>query len=246
MKIPFSLLFLLFSATSAFADATSANTFATQAGTIAGAAQACGQDVSEFSNRVNQGLAILATTTNDLTQALQTYQTAIQNASQKQMQSAPIPCTQVVNDYNNMPIMQQDYQNTVLEKFKQSANKPVSFLPPQTPQPTNAPQNAGVSTAGVPNSLTFPNPDPNVSAAGVPNSLTFPANSAANPPTPVTNNPPTNTLPTTPTQFNAPNTTPTGAPTGTANTDMSYAPNSAVPTAPAPTNSSIPAVPTFQ
>lgn len=67
MKQRFIPLFLLAGISTAYADGNSAMTFAAQAGSIAGAAQACGQDVSEFNNRVNQALAILADTTSQIT-----------------------------------------------------------------------------------------------------------------------------------------------------------------------------------
>lgn len=177
------LLPLLFiaSASTAFAE-DSATTFAIQAGSIAGAAQACGQDVTEFSNRVNQSLTVLADSTTQINQARDSYLAYAQSAAKKQSETHAIPCSQVIQDYNAMPIMQPDYHSSVIEKFKKVESKQTTFLPTE---PITGPQNTGESTAGIPNSVTFPNPDRNVSPAGVPNSLTFPGSPSTGPAIPV-------------------------------------------------------------
>src|SRR3990167_981235 len=233
----FSLAFLSCLTTLAYAD-IDANNFAIQAGSVAGAAQACGQDISEFSNRVNQTLAILANTTADITQAQQTYQSYIVSAAQKQAQGSQISCVQVIKDYNSLPLMQSDYQETVLGKIRKSLNKPVTFLPTQEPVPVPTHQNPGVSPGGVPNSVTFPNPNTTNSPAGVPNTLTFGTNAPQQQVTPTTGSaylPP-------PTQFNDPNSNipPNAMPPG-----IAYGPNNAIPPnqAPNPANASVPNVP---
>lgn len=175
-----------------------AYTFAQQAGSIAGAAQACGQDISEFTNRVNLAFSILANTTGDLNQATQAYQGYIQLASRKQSEgNTGLNCLQIIKDYNSLPIMQPDYETTVLQPMRQMENKPVTFLPAQEATP---PQNVPTQL-GVPNSI----PDPSAGASKAPPVSTVPAmpgsiiNSA---PTPIQNNATPSSLPNVPSQFN--------------------------------------------
>lgn len=177
------LLPLLFIAGVSTASADdSATSFAIQAGSIAGAAQACGQDVSEFSNRVNQSLTVLSDSTTQINQAREAYLAYAQSAAKKQSESQVIPCSQVIQDYNAMPIMQSDYHSSVIDKFKAVESKQTKFLPAE---PITGPQNTGESTGGIPNSVTFPNPDRNVSPAGIPNNLTFPGSPSTGPAIPV-------------------------------------------------------------
>lgn len=91
--------------------------FAVQAGSIAGAAQACGQDISVFVTRVNEALNRLATNPNDKLAATATFQKALQQAQTTQMNSHPLQCSQVMQDYNSLPILRPDYEQTVLVKL---------------------------------------------------------------------------------------------------------------------------------
>lgn len=198
----FAISALLLTHSLTYADANKANMFATQAGSIAGAAQACGQDISEFTNRVNLALTILANTTTEMNEATQTYQGYLQLAAQKQSQgTSGLNCLQIIKDYNSLPIMQSDYENTVLAQMRQTENKPVTFLPSQEPMP---PQKVP-TVLGVPNSI--PDPKPGVSAA--PPVATVPAmpGSIINTPAPIQSSNVPTSIPSAPTQFSTPNNT---------------------------------------
>ncbi|MBI5448396.1 MAG: hypothetical protein HY939_06720 [Gammaproteobacteria bacterium] len=177
MNSRFFPLFLLLGIGSplvAHADGNSAMTFAAQAGSIAGAAQACGQDVSEFTNRVNQSLAILADTTDQITQARQAYQTYMATATQKQAQAGQIPCTQVAKDYNSMPLMQSGYEQTVLPQLRQSSHKTVTFLPTENAPGDNQPSGGQLVNGGIPGTPSsategIPNTPSNAATGGIPN-----------------------------------------------------------------------------
>ena len=234
----FPLAILSCLTTLTYAD-NDANNFAIQAGSVAGAAQACGQDISEFSNRVNQTLAILANTTADITQAQQTYQSYIVSTAQKQAQGSQMSCVQVIKDYNSLPLMQSDYQETVLGKIRKTLDKPVTFLPTQEPVPTPTHQNTGDSPGGVPNSVTFPNPNTTTSPAGVPNAVTFgtstPTQQQVTPPTGSAYLPP-------PAQFNDSN---SNTPPNTMPPGIAYGSSNAIPPnqVPNPANASLPNIP---
>lgn len=246
------LLPLILGINTAFADGNSAMTFAAQAGSIAGAAQACGQDVSEFNNRVNQALAILADTTGQITQATQTYQTYLMNAAQKQAQTAQIPCAQVIKDYNGMPIMQPGYEQNVLEQLRQSTHKPVTFLPTENPPGVNKPSGGELVNGGIPGATNtssqggIPNTPGDAAMNGIPNTPTDFTKPLIKPSTPPSQG--TSSILGAPTQFQdqSSNTVQGSAPPATsAGSDMSYGANTGQQptTAAPPSSSTIPAMP---
>ncbi|GEM_PF-1067687 len=234
---------LLANISSAYANTNSAANFAVQAGSIAGAAQACGQDITEFTNRINQSLAILADSSAQIDEARQNYQIAMTTAAQNQSQNRKIPCNQVIQDYNSLPIMQPNYEGNVLGKLRVSANKPVSFLPPQTPPNAPNPDQNSFTQGGIPGASNtsaqggIPNNPSVVATGGIPNTPFTPTDTTLIQPPAGTSQ-----VPSTPSQFSAPppSNTVTGAPA-----DMAYAPTNNPPAQPIPSNSSVPAMPSF-
>lgn len=103
---------------------TNATAFAIEAGSIAGAAQACGQDISVFQKRVGEALAKLSQNPQDNVFAMSAFQKAMDHAQQVQKNGQPIPCTQVAQDYNNLPIMRPDYTQTVLTQLSPNMGNP--------------------------------------------------------------------------------------------------------------------------
>lgn len=91
--------------------------FARQAGVIAGVAQACGQNISVFSQRVMIALRKLAANPTDLAGALLIYQQVAQTAQRSQKTSLTIPCRKVLEDYRQLPILQADYQQSVIDQL---------------------------------------------------------------------------------------------------------------------------------
>jgi hypothetical protein len=145
--------------------------FGIQAGSIAGMTQACGQDISVFVTRVNEALNKLALSPTDRVQASAAFQRVLQQTQTMQTNNHTIPCMQVLQDYNTLPILRPDYQQTVIAQLHPGmpanpagaapqqaastttppatpATTPTSSapqLPPQQPQqvaPTNPPVNA--------------------------------------------------------------------------------------------------------
>jgi hypothetical protein len=121
--------------------------FATQAGYIAGAAQGCGQNIAPFVSRVNEALNKLALSATDKLLAISVFQKNLQSAQTEQITQHPIPCTQVMQDFNNLPIMRSDYEQTVIAQLN-------PMMGTSTPPPV---QNTTVSPAIPPaNSLATP------------------------------------------------------------------------------------------
>jgi len=123
-------------ATTPAAPAAVANTnavaFAVEAGSIAGATQACGQDVSVFVTRVNQALTKLAANPADKVQAIASFQKTLQQAQLAQTNNHPIPCSQVIQDYNSLPILRPDYETAVIAQLNPT-------MTPATPAPASTP-----------------------------------------------------------------------------------------------------------
>lgn len=96
---------------------SNAMAFAIQAGAIAGAAQSCGQDTTVYAGRVNEALNKLAQSATDKLLAITNYQKALEQAQTAQMTEHTIPCTQVIQDFNSLPLMRDDYETTVISQL---------------------------------------------------------------------------------------------------------------------------------
>lgn len=112
-KFLFASIVLCCTINLAWAD-SDAISFAIQAGAIAGAAQACGQDPALLGSRVAEAIMLLAKDDNDRTQAISSYQRALQEANRNEAATQKIGCNQVLQDYNSLPILKPDYKQTVL------------------------------------------------------------------------------------------------------------------------------------
>ena len=93
--------------------------FARQAGTIAGVAQACGQNVTDFSA---EAINKLTNNPTDIAGALLIYQRITQEAEMTEKKNQVIPCAKVLQDYHNLPIMQPDYKTTVIAQLNSSGS----------------------------------------------------------------------------------------------------------------------------
>ena len=125
----------------AYADDTGAVFFAKQSGTIAGFAEACGQPVSTMVMRSGEVIEALALDATDKTYATAAFEKSRQEASASQTQSQQIACPKVISDFNSLPLLQPDYEKTVIAPLV--AVDGVSPIEPKvielTPEP--APEN---------------------------------------------------------------------------------------------------------
>lgn len=127
--------------------------FAVQAGAIAGTAQACGQDISVFTTRVGEALNKLAVNNSDKLMAITEFQKSLQQAQINEGNNHPIPCSQVAQDYNSLPLLRPDYEQTVISQLSASGtmtNKPSSPNALTNQQITNS---VGNPNLGTPNSM---------------------------------------------------------------------------------------------
>jgi hypothetical protein len=116
-------------------------TLARQAGTIAGAAQACGQDISLLSARLDETITSIAKDNIDAVDAVLAYQQSEKEAAKKQTSEQVMPCNIVLKDYQSVPLLRDDYKEVVISALKaQTMPNPVSAAPvvSQT-QPTPPP-----------------------------------------------------------------------------------------------------------
>ncbi len=110
-------------ATSAAPSATLSNPqskaieFAKQAGAIAGVAQACGQNLGDFSARVDEAINKLSNDPADQAAASLVYQRISQEAQMAERKNQTIPCMKVLQDFRNLPIMQSDYKTKVIDQL---------------------------------------------------------------------------------------------------------------------------------
>ena len=94
--------------------------FARQAGSIAGVAQACGQNVADFTQRITEAVNKLAANPTDKVGAMLVYQQITREAQTSQQKMQTIPCTKVAQDYRSLPIMQADYKEKVIAQLNPS------------------------------------------------------------------------------------------------------------------------------
>ena len=91
--------------------------FARQAGAIAGIAQACGQNLGDFSTRISEAINKLAIDPSDQAAAALVYQRISQEAQIAEKKNQTIPCMKVLQDFRNLPIMQSDYKTKVIDQL---------------------------------------------------------------------------------------------------------------------------------
>ena len=91
--------------------------FARQAGAIAGIAQACGQNLGDFSARINEAIKKLSSDPSDQAAASLVYQRISQEAQIAESKNQSIPCMKVLEDFRNLPIMQSDYKTAVIDQL---------------------------------------------------------------------------------------------------------------------------------
>lgn len=109
--------------TSAFPPSVSNNLeskaieFAKQAGAIAGISQACGQNLGDFSTRVTEAINKLSNNPSDRAAAAMVYLRISQEAQIAEKKNQTIPCTKVLEDFQNLPIMQSDYKAKVIDQL---------------------------------------------------------------------------------------------------------------------------------
>ena len=122
-KISLNLLLVLGLSSSAWAADSNTNAqnnsieFARQAGSIAGVAQACGQNVTDFSQRIAEAISTLTTNPADKAGAMLVYQQIAREAQANEQKTQTIPCTKALEDYRNLPIMQPDYKEKVIAQL---------------------------------------------------------------------------------------------------------------------------------
>lgn len=111
--------------------------YGNQAGAVAGAAAACGQSVDVMRARSNEVIGVLAKNNfSDQTAAQGAFEASFQSA--KNSSSLPT-CTQIAIDFQNLPLLQPDYQATVIAPLRASnaaaATTPATApaIPPATP-----------------------------------------------------------------------------------------------------------------
>jgi hypothetical protein len=117
---------------------TLASQFAMQAGTIAGAVQSCGQSIVEYNSRVVEGVNTLAKSPSEQMQAMTIYQKALSETQDAQNRTHSINCSEAMQSFNSLPLMQADYKKTVLPQLAKMAN-------PAPASPTMAAPGSGTS-----------------------------------------------------------------------------------------------------
>lgn len=165
---------------------TNAMSFAMQAGYIGGAAQGCGQDLTVYNARIGEALDRLALSPTDKVMAMSSFQKTLLQARTAQTEKQLIPCNQVLQDFIGLPLMREDYQQTVLTQLSPSMGSP----PFQQPAPQVAANVMPVAPASVPTPVA-PIPAPTVANNTIPQPATPPAPQNYNPyAAPASPNPP--------------------------------------------------------
>lgn len=127
---------------------TNAIAFANEAGAIAGVAQACGEDISVFITRTNEALEKLALNASDKILATQNFQNALQQAQATETEKHTIACQQAKQAYNNLPILKNDYKESVLSQLNPTMGNNPQNNNATSSNPSN--NNASTSTTSQP------------------------------------------------------------------------------------------------
>ena len=134
-------------------------TLARQAGSIAGAAQACNQDVSLLSARLDESIAAVAQSPVDTSDAIAAYQQSLKEAFNKQSAERPIACEVVTVDYKQLPLLRDDYKEVVLSALKaDQIQQPTPATAPQTAQQPPALTPSAAAPTFAPGQPTKPTP----------------------------------------------------------------------------------------
>lgn len=94
--------------------------FTRQAGSISGVAQACGENTADFMQRISEAVTKLTANFTDRAAAMLVYQQIAREAQMSEQKTQTIPCTKVLQDYRNLPIMQADYKEKVIAQLNPS------------------------------------------------------------------------------------------------------------------------------
>ncbi len=152
-------------------DTTNAIAFAVQAGQIAGTAQACGIDIATFTTRVSEAINKLALNPTDSTAATNSFQQTLQQAQIIESKNHTIACSQVNQDFSNLPLLKPDYEQSVIAQLapnmtggQSNTNTSTNTSAPATNNQANTPSNNSTPTAK-PNQQNLSNqPMPNNNA----------------------------------------------------------------------------------
>ncbi len=98
-------------------EATNAIAFAIQAGQIAGTAQACGINITTFTTRAGEAINKLALNPTDSEAATNSFQQTLQQAQTAQNNYHRLTCSQVNQDFSNLPLLRPDYEQTVIAQL---------------------------------------------------------------------------------------------------------------------------------
>lgn len=167
--------------------ATTAIDFAQQAGSIAGAAAACGQNISVFMQRTQEALNLMAVNDLDKSTAMQAFQQNLLNVQMRQAQKPTLPCSQVLQDYAALPLLQDDYKTSVLPKLAPASNTSLPATTNTSAAATNAPSTSNPSASNTDTTASTNNSAPNTTVQNTP---TSPANNSVNLALPTTNSGP--------------------------------------------------------
>lgn len=150
MKRYLGFIIVLLCSTMARADFNNAISLAQQAGAISGAASSCGQDISLLSSHLQDAFNVMVSNEEQRAKVMITYLQAFNNAKEMEAAKAKIPCDQVLKDYNNLPILKPDYQNTVLPGLRDTATavQPVPSMTSPALQPQQP--NTSVTVPSIP------------------------------------------------------------------------------------------------
>ena len=133
---------------------TNAIAFSIQAGQIAGAAQACGLDVSVFTVRVSEAINKLALNPTDKMAATDSFQKTLGQAQAIQTANHPIACSQVTQDFNSLPILRSDYEQTVISQLTPGASNNNSAQTNTTTNQQNQQQTPNTTNQNQPTNST--------------------------------------------------------------------------------------------
>lgn len=110
------LIFVLFMTNNLAIAGTQATNLAEQMGGVAGIAEACGQNINLLNRRVHDSIKLIAANAGDAENALRAYNLAYRANFNLQVSVKSVPCKQALQTYRDLPLLQNDYENALLQK----------------------------------------------------------------------------------------------------------------------------------
>lgn len=130
--------------------ASQAIDYATRMGSTAGVVDACGGNADLLSKRTREAIRLMSSDANEVFEAQKSYDLSYRAQYNLQVSAKIVSCSQALKSYQDIPLLQEDYQKTVLGKIRKSTTTPRTLQYPP-PNPAAKPNTINSNPRSTPN-----------------------------------------------------------------------------------------------